>query len=147
MLSCLEKNMMKQKGRELGGNTCLHPFAKVSVLLHLLSVSCYIYYMCPATSTMFIHYTSTMFIHYREILFLELLYLPSTTPLPSSCEEVLKIANCIGLPCAGIAPSPPARGCVPLPPLLPLYILYIYYIYIYIHMHSHTHTHTHTQHT
>jgi hypothetical protein len=56
---------------------------------------------------------------------------------------VLNIANCRGLLCAGIAPSPPARCCVPLPPWLPIYI------YIYTHTHTHhTHTpHTHTQDT
>ena len=35
-MSCLEKNLMKKKGRQLGGNTSLHSFAKVRVLLHLL---------------------------------------------------------------------------------------------------------------
>ena len=58
---------------------------------------------------------------------------------------MLNIANCRGLLCAGTALSPPARCCVPLPPLLP--------IYIYTHTHTHTHhthtphTHTHAQHT
>ncbi len=36
LLSCIEKNIMKKKGRQLGGNNSLHSFAKVRVLLHLL---------------------------------------------------------------------------------------------------------------
>ena len=88
------------------------------------SESCYIYYIYSLL---------------RDFVF----GLPSTTPLPSSCEEVLNIANCRGLLCAGIAPSPPARCCVPLPPLLPIYI----YTHTHTH-HTHTpHTHTHTTNT
>ena len=117
-MSCLEKNTIKKKGASWEETLpCIHSQK---------SESCYIYYIYSLL---------------RDFVF----GLPSTTPLPSSCEEVLNIANCRGLLCAGTALSPPARCCVPLPPLLPIYT------YIYTHTHTHTththHTHTHTQQT